>query len=88
MALIPVLYLTASYIIKVVTTTYSIVMPAEIYLLMATKSPLIHIIFYGLSFFIKYRKRIIYKAGVDEQGYQRYLESKRNAWTFSKIISF
>lgn len=87
-ALIPIIYVTVSYILKVLYGLDKIDISVYGFLFMTTKSPFVFLIFIVASLWIKNRERRFLKIGATKEDYQNYLKTNRNSLSFSGHLSF
>ena len=83
----PIAYVIASYILKILSVTGTIMLPFYVYPFMCTKSPLVLLVFVCLSFWIKVRERWFIKLGATEEQYQKFLKTNRNSLSYSIQLS-
>lgn len=84
MAVIPVLYIIASYLIK----TFSIWgyipnLPFAVVPFLCTKSPLVFLVFAIVSIWIKFREKITRRIGLTKKEYEKFLKTNRNSLSYS-----
>ena len=90
-AIIPVLYIIGCFAIKVcfnMFDTFAANVPFAIFPFMASKSPLVFIIFASLSLLIKNQEKFyINKVGITKDEYKAYLKTNRNSLAVSITLS-
>lgn len=86
-ALLPLIFATVTYILKVLANLGEMSLPFYIYPFLTTKPPVIYLLFIILAIWIKNRKRRFTKIGATEEDYQRYLKTNRNSLSFSGHLS-
>lgn len=88
LAIIPVLYLATSYLLKVLHGFDIIGLPYFIYPFLTTKSPFVHIIFMIVAIWIKRRERTFVNIGSTTEYYRNvYINTKSNSLSYSWKIS-
>ena len=83
LAALPLTFALGSYIITVMAKFEFISLPFEAYPFLATKSPLIYLIFVSMSLWIKNRERIFVKLGATKKEYNEFLRTNKNSLSFS-----
>ena len=87
MAILPALYVAASYTLKTLHSFDAADIPLYLFPFMTTKSPLIFLTFIMLALWIKYRERLFVKAGATKQDYKNYLKTNKNSFAYSIHLS-
>lgn len=87
LALLPIAYVIASYIIKINTNLGRLDLPFEIYPFLTTKPPLLYAVFIAMALWIKNRERKYIKLGGTYEGYDNYLKTNKNSLKYSKALS-
>ena len=87
MAILPALYVAASYILKTLHSFDAADVPLYLFPFMTTKSPLIFLTFIMLALWIKDRERLFVKAGATKQDYKNYLKTNKNSFAFAIHLS-
>lgn len=87
LAMVPLNFALASYILTVLAKFEMINLPFEIYPFLTTKSPLIYLVFICMSLWIKNRERIFVGLGASQQEYNRFLRTNKNSLSFSIHVS-
>lgn len=88
MAIIPILYVVASYLIKIFTTYgYIPDLPFGVIPFLPTKSPMVFIVFGVVSIWIKYREKLFHKIGLTKKEYHEFLNTNRNSLSYSGHLS-
>ena len=85
-ALLPVAFIITSYILRIQHGTGAISLPFYMHPFMATKSPLVFLIFVLISLWIKYRERLFIAFGSTRKEYHEYLKTNRNSLAFSVTL--
>ena len=83
MALLPVLYEIASFVLKYLAVTGRAVIPVHIWPLLTTKPPIVFIVFVVLALHFKSRERSFRKSGFTYHEYKEYMNTNRNSLNFS-----
>lgn len=83
LAMIPLTFALGSYILTVLVRFELITLPFEVYPFLATKSPLIYLVFICMSLWIKNRERIYVKLGATQKEYVGFLKTNKNSLAFS-----
>ena len=86
-ALIPVIFVMGSYIIKILTATGKMDLPFYVFPFLTTKSPIIYLIFIAAAMWIKNRERWFIRLGATKHDYQEFLKTKRNSLSVSISLS-
>lgn len=86
-ALIPLIVVTTSYILKVNSNLGNITLPFELYPFLTTKPPLVYVIFITITLWMKRRERLYIKVGGTYEGYNKYMQSNRFSLYFSITVS-
>lgn len=87
LSLIPVIYIIASYIFKILDGLNIYAFPFYAYPFLTTKSPLVFMIFASISLWIKNREKIYVSFGATRQEYRQFLKTNRNSLSFSLQLS-
>lgn len=87
LCVIPVAYIITSYVFKVLGGLNLLDLPFYIYPFLATKSPLVFLIFVIVSIWIKNRERLFLKLGASRDEYKEFLLTNRNSLSFSVNLS-
>ena len=85
-SLIPVIFIITSYILRILHGTGAINLSFYFHPFMATKSPLVFLIFVLMSLWIKNRERIFLALGATRKDYHDYLKTNRNSFTVSVTL--
>lgn len=88
LAIIPLNFALASYIVTVLARGELIKLPFEVYPFLTTKPPLIYLVFICMSLWIKNRERIYINFGATQQEYNKFLKTNKNSLAFSLHVSF
>ena len=86
-ALIPVLYVAASYILKILAGLGTITLSFYFFPFFTTKSPLVFLLFVVVSLLMKYRELIFVRLGATRREYREFLKTKKNSLAVSVNIS-
>ena len=86
-AIIPVIYVITSYVLKIVLATKSLNLPFYVYPFLTTKTPLVFFIFVVISIWINNRERKFIRFGLTKQQYHDFLFTRRNSLYFSIHLS-
>ena len=86
--MIPLTFALGSYIITVLVRFEFLELPFEVYPFLATKSPLIYLVFICMSLWIKNRERIYVKLGASQKEYVGFLKTNKNSLSFSIHVCF
>lgn len=87
MCVFPVAFIIASYVLKLVINFGSSQLPFYIYPFLATKSPMVFLIFVAISIWIKNREKLFIKLGATRDEYHKFLLTNRNSLSFSIQLS-
>lgn len=88
LAIIPLNFALASYIVTVLSREGFTQLPFEVYPFLTTKPPLVYLIFICMSLWIKNRERIYVKFGATQQEYNKFLRTNKNSLAFSLHVTF
>ncbi len=83
LAALPLTFALGSYVITVLAKFELITLPFEVYPFLATKSPLIYLIFICMSLWIKNRERLFVNLGATKKEYNDFLRTNKNSLSFS-----
>ena len=86
-AILPILFVVGSYVIKVMFELRQISLPFYAFPFLTTKSPLVFALFSVISLLIKNRERTFRKIGLTSDEYHTFLKTKRNSLYFSITLS-
>ena len=86
-AILPIAFILASYVIKILSGTAGLNLSFYFYPFLATRSPVIFLIFVIASLWTKNRERIFLRLGASKEEYQRFLLTNRNSLSFSISLS-
>ncbi len=86
-AILPLGLALASYIIKLFAELGYYQIPFALNPFLATKPPLIYVLFILLTFWLKLRERQYIKLGGTKAGYLKFEKSNRNSLRFSIVVS-
>ena len=87
LSLIPVLYIVISYALKTTAHFGGIDLSFYFYPFLATKSPLVFLVFIVLALWIKNRERLFLSVGATKAQYKAYLKTNKNSLAFSIHLS-
>jgi len=85
-SLFPVAFIITSYILRILSGTGQISLSFYFHPFMATKSPLVFLIFVLMSLWFKYRERIFISLGATHKDYHEYLKTNRNSFSVSVTL--
>ena len=83
MALLPVLYEIASFVLKYLAVTGRAAIPVHIWPLLTTKPPIVFLVFIVLALHFKNKERSFRKSGFTHHEYREYMNTNRNSLNFS-----
>lgn len=87
-SILPILFAVVSYTLKVNDIFGNISLPIELIPFLATKPPLIYVVFILITLWIKYREKTIYRLGATKDEFHKYLNTNKNSLSFSLHLSF
>ena len=83
LAILPIAYEVGSLILKWLAYDGTVRIPFILFPLLTVKPPMTFLVFVSLTLFVKRRERKYLKMGGTYEGYQEFLQSNRNSFTFS-----
>lgn len=86
-AILPVLYIIASYVISIFVRTGSINIPVSLLALLATKHPVMIFVFFAAILFLKHRDLVMVRLGKTKEEIATYRNSNNRAKSFSTFIA-
>ena len=86
-AILPILFVFSSYILKVISAVTPFELPFYAYPFLTTKSPYVFLAFVAMALWLKYREKLFLKIGLTKEQYREYLKTNRNSLSFSTILS-
>ena len=87
MMVLPLLFVVASYVLRVASNLNVLALPVEVYPFLTTKSPFIHLIFIFLSLWLKNRERLFFKLGATKEQFAEFETTNKNSLSFSVNLS-
>lgn len=84
---LPIIFVLGSYVLKILTTLNSLVLPFYFYPFLTTKSPIVFGVFALVSLWIKNRERLFIRLGATKAEYKQFLNTNRNSLAFSIQLS-
>lgn len=86
-SILPILFVLASYIIKVLIGIGELEISIYYYPFLTTKSPLVFLMFIVISIWIKHRERIFARFGLTKEEYHKFLSTNRNSLSFATNLA-
>jgi hypothetical protein len=86
-AIIPFAFVIASYVLNILSGTGAMNLSFFVYPFLATRSPIIFLIFVLVSLWTKNRERLFLRLGATKEEYRKYLLTNRNSLSFSIVLS-
>ena len=86
-SLFPIIFIIGSYVLKVLFGLHNLQLPYFVYPLLATKPPLVFLVFVIVTLWLKNRERFFLKIGGTKEEYQQYLQSNKGSLSFSGHLS-
>ena len=83
LVILPLIYLTISYILIGLNSAGTIILRLETFPFLASKSPVVHILFITLSTLMKNREKLFLRNGGTKEKYAKYLNTNKNSLSFS-----
>ncbi|MBQ4425768.1 MAG: hypothetical protein II882_08555 [Lachnospiraceae bacterium] len=87
LAIVPVLYELASFLVKIMASNQLILLPVWAYPFLTTKAPMTFVVFIILAFYVKKKERIFRKYGKTHEELQVFLKTNYNSLRFSLFTS-
>ncbi len=87
LSILPLGFAAVSFALRYMLKDGSLSLPIDIYPFLTTKSPLVYGIFIMLTIWTKNREREFKKFGATTEDYHAYLQTKRNAFSFSRYVA-
>lgn len=86
--ILPILYVIAAYVVKVLLNHEYITVPFAILPFLTTKSPMVFLVFALVSLWLKNRHNFLTKKiGLTRHEYNAYLKTNKNSFSFSVVLS-
>lgn len=82
-AILPIAYELVSFALKWLSFDNTVRIPFILFPLLTVKPPMTFVVFVALTLFVKRREKKYIKMGGTYEGYQEFLQTNRNSFTFS-----